>query len=687
MAVQKIIRALTVPSLMALSIAAAQAVEAPVHNVSPAIHTATDLGRLEPSKVINLTIRLKLPNQALFDRTLEALYTPGSASFHHWLSDSDLQKFAPTHEQLDTVTKELERNGLKVLSFDKNGFSVRVSGTIASVEKAFNTEIHQFEVNGKFFRSHITDAHLSGTADAYVSAVAGLESHTIHPTLKRAVDPKTQKPLAKAISVAEVEAKGGLSAFITTTILSPPEKWKLGAGTTVSGTFVGDVYGINTPKLFPDYGPKELQAAYHLQPAYAAGIDGTGQTVALLEAYGYPTAEADANAMAKLSGLPQLSIKNFRTVYPEGKPFDPNAGIEEGWDGEIALDIQSAHAIAPGAKILVVATSGQDSEDFQYSMQYIVDHHLADTVSDSWEEDTDLVSGPYEEESFEQVLAIAAAKGVSFQFSTGDSGDGGVGSPIGAPGVPSDAPHATAIGGTAILNQPGGNYRSVGWGDVFQTLDIPGVAVTDPSSYSSYDYFYAGGGGGESVYFAKPTWQAALPGTGRQTPDVSALADPYTGFPIVVSSTNCSKTGKVEKCLEPGVGGTSLASPIFTAFWALAVQQAGHALGQAAPTIAGLGPNRGVIDVLPTSSSGDVKATLKTSSGTTHFTAPEIFPGLVPAGEGFTSALFNDPYDGQIEGLAFGLDSSLTVTKGWDNATGYGTPNGYTFIKAAAAYK
>jgi len=687
MAVQKIIRALTAPSLMALSIAAAQAVEAPVHNYSPAIHTATDLGRVEPSKVINLTVRLKLPNQALFDRTLEAIYTPGSASFHHWLSDSDLQKFAPTHEQLDTVTKELERNGLKVLSFDKNGFSVRVSGTIASVEKAFNTEIHQFAANGKIFRSHVTDAHLSGQADAYVSTVAGLESHTVHPTLKRAVNPKTKKPLATAISVADVEAKGGLSAVITTTILSPPERLKFGAGSTISGTFAGNIYGINFPKIFPDYGPKELQAAYHLQPAYAAGIDGTGQTVALLEAYGYPTAAADANALAKLSGLPQLTAKTFKTVYPEGKPFDPNAGIEEGWDGEIALDIQSAHAIAPGAKIVVVATSGQDSEDFQYSIQYIVDHHLADAVSDSWEEDLDLVAGPYEEESFEQVLAIAAAKGISFQFSSGDGGDNGVGSPIGAAGVPSDAPHATAIGGTAILNQPGGGYRSVSWGDDFQTLDVPGVGVADPSLYASFGYFSGGGGGGESVYFAKPAWQSALPGTGRQTPDISALADPYTGFPTVISSTDCSKTGKLEKCLEPGIGGTSLASPIFTAFWVLANQQAGHSLGQAAPTIAGLGPNRGVVDVLPTNSSGNVIATIKTASGTEHFTAPEIFPGLVPTGEGFTSAIFNNTNAGEIDAIAFGLDSSLTATKGWDNATGYGTPDGYSFIKAAAAYK
>jgi subtilase family serine protease len=114
--------------------------------------------------------------------------------------------------------------------------------------------------------------------------------------------------------------------------------------------------------------------------------------------------------------------------------------------------VQSADSIAPGARIVVVAAAGQDSEDFQDAISSITNHNLGNSVSDRWEEDTDIVAGPLEQKSFDQVLQRAAAEGISFQFSTGDGGDEGLGTPDGAAGVPSDSPHATAIGGTAILN-------------------------------------------------------------------------------------------------------------------------------------------------------------------------------------------------------------------------------------------
>ena len=171
----------------------------------------------------------------------------------------------------------------------------------------------------------------------------------------------------------------------------------------------------------------QLQAIYGLPAAYAAGIDGTGQTIVLLEAYGDSHILADANAFSTLNGLPPISASNYSIVYPEGPPADGDqAATLTGWDLEIALDVEWAHAIAPGAKIVVVASDGQDSEDFQYAMQYIVNTGLGYTVSDSWEEDTDLLAGPAEQDSFEDVLEIAAARGVSFQFSSGDGGDSGL---------------------------------------------------------------------------------------------------------------------------------------------------------------------------------------------------------------------------------------------------------------------
>lgn len=309
-------------------------------------------------------------------------------------------------------------------------------------------------------------------------------------------------------------------------------------------------------------------------------------------------------------------------------------------------------------------------------MQYIIDNHLGNAVSDSWEEDTDLIAGPAEQEPFEDVLIAAAAKGISFQFSTGDSGDGGLGTPVGAAGVPSVAPHATAVGGTAIQNIPGSNnFLNVGWGDDFDTVDFEG-----PFPPSGGAGFVFGGGGGSSTFWPKPAWQAALPGFYRQTPDVSALADPYTGVPIV-TSFSATETQQI----FVGVGGTSLASPIFTALWAIANQKAGHPLGQASPTIAGL--KSGIIDILPTTAA--FSGSYTTSSGTTTYSANSLFASLAESGipaQNVFATVWDQPQYEESTIFAFGLDSSLTVTRGWDNATGYGTPHGLDFINAAASY-
>ena len=656
-------------SLVALTAPPATAQQV-ANNVPASIHQASDLGQIDSTKQINITVQLKLQNQAAFDKAVEALYDPASPSFHKWLTDEDLAKYAPAKEQFNAVRSELESHGLTILSTTKNGFSIRATGTVGNIESAFNTQIHQFQRGSETFRANVQNARLSGAAGDYVTAVAGIESHNVRPLLERAVNFRTQKTPAN-IPLSKVQASGGFGSIITDQILSAPATYTFttpGAALPV-GVYFGNVYDAN-PALAADYTPAQLQAQYGLPAAYQEGLDGTGQTIVLLEAFGYPTNESDANALFTLAGLPLLTSSNFKVVYPEGKPVDPNAGILSGWDIEIALDTQWAHTIAPGAKIIVVAAAGQDNEDFIDAISYITDNHLGFTVNDSWEVDQDAFAGPLEEEAFDNVLKVAAAKGISFQFSSGDGGDGGLGTPIGAPGVPSNSPHATAVGGTSIVNNINGTgFEPLGWGTSLAELNAD--AVVDPP----FPFFYGGSGGGESIFFPKPSWQGALPGTGREVPDVSALADPWTGVPIVVTVNGVQE-------LEPGWGGTSLASPIFTAFWAIANQEAGESLGQAAPTIAGLKAGD-LVDVLPLSSPTDVSGTIYDSTGPTFYSASSLFGSTDDGSLGFVSGVLNDG-GGFYYDISFGLDSSLTVTKGWDNVTGYGTPYGLTFLKAVA---
>jgi subtilase family serine protease len=151
------------PSLLTLAaISASSAFAQLQNNVSAATHLASDLGLADPSQVINLTVHLKPQNEAAFEKTVDALYDPASPTYHHWLTDDDLKKFAPPQAQLQAVQKELESRGLTLISSDENGFSLRVRGTTANAEHAFNTSIHQFQHNGKTFRANVQNAQLNG---------------------------------------------------------------------------------------------------------------------------------------------------------------------------------------------------------------------------------------------------------------------------------------------------------------------------------------------------------------------------------------------------------------------------------------------------------------------------------------------------------------------------------------------
>jgi subtilase family serine protease len=642
-------------------------------NVPASVNFSKDLGPSDPTEEINITVHFQLPNRIAFDKAVDALYDRKSPTYHHWMTNSDLRKFAPTEAQRQIVRDELEKNGLTILANDKIGFMVRAHGTIGNLERAFNTEIHDFEYKGKTFRANVRNAQLSGEAANYVSTVAGLERHQVHPMYARAMNPHTQKVFPSVKLTASAISKG-FPAVSTTQCLASAETVTLGSSPSPTATYTGTVYSPNS-SLICDYLPNQLQAALGLIDVYDAGYNGKGQSIVLVEGYGYPTLEKDANTFSKLAGLPLLKSSNFQIVYPEGKPSNPNLGVLTGWNIEMALDIDWAHSIAPGANIVEVFTNGQDNEDFQYSVSYVTQNDLGNSISNSYEEDLDLIAGALEQTSWDDVLEVASAKGISVNFSSGDGGDDGLGTPVGAPGVPSVDPHATSVGGTSILNDLShpGSTITTSWGDTVTYLEAGGF-VEDPPFVLG---LLGGGGGGESTFWAKPSWQSSLPGKGRQTPDVSALSDPYSGVPIVVSVGS-------EQQIQYGWGGTSLGCPIFSAFWAIANQKAGSPLGQAAPLIASL-PYGSLQDVLPTtdSSSKNVKGSITDSSGTTNYTASELFDSALEGNKGFTSTIWELDSTDFVD-FGFGIDSSLTVKKGWDNATGFGTPYGLTFLNAVA---
>jgi len=158
-------------------------------------------------------------------------------------------------------------------------------------------------------------------------------------------------------------------------------------------------------------------------------------------------------------------------------------------------------------------------------------------------------------------------------------------------------------------------------------------------------------------------------------PDISMLADPFTGAEFIETIGGQLSVGVV--------GGTSLATPMFSGVMAIAAQKNGGAgLGQAAALVYNL-PAEAVNDIAPFASPNNVTGTITTPSGTTNLTADQLAKPLQNTTQYF-SALYNSPFSTRWFVITFGTDSSLVTAPGWDNVTGVGTPNGQSFVDALA---
>jgi len=263
-----------VTALFATAVSSAYAQRAET-NVPAGIQLSKDLGLADPSTEINITVHFKLSDKAAFDKAVDALYDPASPTFHKWMTNADLRKYAPTEAQRQTVRQELQNHGLTILSTDAIGFTVRAHGTIANVESAFNTEIHQFQHDGKVFRAHVRNAQLRGEAGNYVSTVAGLESHQVRPLYARALNPHTKKPFASVVLSRRPYASGFPPGFITNQCLTAPQTFTLEYGTPPAlpkAVYTGTVYDASGIPCA--YQPQQLQTAYGLNAVYEQGLDG-----------------------------------------------------------------------------------------------------------------------------------------------------------------------------------------------------------------------------------------------------------------------------------------------------------------------------------------------------------------------------------------------------------------------------
>ncbi len=265
--------------------------------------------------------------------------------------------------------------------------------------------------------------------------------------------------------------------------------------------------------------PQTIKSVYEFSTSTTAGA---GSTIAIVDAYDDPTAESDLNVFSSQYSLPPCTTANgcFKKVNQNGGSSVPRK--DGGWALEISLDVQWAHAIAPGAKILLVEASSNSFSNLLAAEDYGKTH--AQYVSNSW--------GGSEFSSETSYDSHFSQSGVSFFVSSGDAG---------LPAeYPSVSPNVISVGGTTLNLDSSGNFVSeTGW---------------------------SSGGGGCSAYEAATSSQSGFSGFGlvgcggkRATPDVALDADPASGVSVYDSTKYQSQTGWFR------VGGTSASSPMWAA--------------------------------------------------------------------------------------------------------------------------
>lgn len=373
----------------------------------------------------------------------------------------------------------------------------------------------------------------------------------------------------------------------------------------------------------PCYSPQEIRTAYGLTPLIEAGMVGTGQTIVLIESFGSPTIANDLAVFDQGYGLPDPP--SLKVIAPLGAvPFDPTNSDQVSWAFETTLDVEWAHALAPGANIVVLTSPVDETEgtaglpEFLALERYALDHHLGKIISQSFgATENTLFDAPGRKvlADYSAFYTRAVAEHVTVLASAGDTGssnqdvDRTTFFPFPTVIFPASSPLVTAVGGTSLFASTTGEYMS-------ETVWNNGDA----------------GGGGISQVFQEPLYQLlTLPRAAndqlarkRGIPDVSYNADGGTTILVYLSFLGQNNAGYF------GIGGTSEGAPQWAGIIADLNQYAGRPLG---------------------------------------FINPALY--LIGATGGFGHI----GRDITVGNNALNGVPGFSATKGWDPASGWGTPN------------
>jgi Pro-kumamolisin, activation domain/Bacterial Ig-like domain (group 3) len=510
-------------------------------STSPLVERSVDNGRLAGGQNLGRMLLLLAPAPELDQQAqqlLAALHDASSPSFHKWLTPAQYgDEFGVAAEDATAVQNWLQTQGLTVHEIAQSRRFIVFSGNVAQVEQAFSTEMHSYSYHSNRFIANSSDVQIPAALGQVVRGVVRLMSEPRKPNLK----------IGQKISVNRKTGK------------------------------IEGPYGLHF------MGPADFATIYNLKPLYAAGIDGTGQTIAIVSR----SSLADPNY--GIDGI--QDIRDFRNVM--ALPANDPQMIVNGDDPQVQsyddtvealLDITWAGAVAPGAHIIAVASQSNFADGVDISAAYIVDHNLAPIMSTSFG-GCEQTLGSVGTEFYNSLWQQAAAQGMTAFVSAGDNGGAGCDSQ--SSGLPASqglavnglasTPYNVAVGGT--------QFDDLADNDAYWTVNADPVTLQSALSYipeiawneSSNDPFATSlwaGSGGVSTIYAKPNWQSAtgVPNDGkRDVPDISLAAAGHTGYALCFEGS----------CSDPeflgvySVGGTSASSPAAAGIMALVLQKMG----------------------------------------------------------------------------------------------------------------
>lgn len=610
--------------------------------VAQSVHSpGRSLGAAPASTTEHFIVTFKLRDPAGAQSFVKAVSDPSSPHFRKFLSPAQFTKrFAASESEVDAAVSWLRSQGLKTGAVAKSRSYVPVSGTVAQVNKAFGTTMHEYTKNGRTFSAPAKAVTMPAGVAGVVGGVVGLDrSRMLHTTNVR---------------TNEASAKQGVSARTLSTLGAAPNG-KTGASTACSSyygqyhlpdipTAASPLTGVQ-PGSLCGYTPQQVRAARGMTPKNT----GKGMTVGITLWCNDPRIEADTNTWAKKLGFQPLKPNQLKVIEPDGgyNPLYCDNQGSGGVNAEQALDVQSIHGAAPDAKIIYSAASRPFDDALITSMHKLIDDNLVDSFSNSWGGGETI--DPILNNAYSQVFMQAAAQGISVLFSSGDYGDNTNGDQqTTAPSAdyPAANPWVTAVGGTSLAT---GNTK--GSKVLFEQAWNTSYNLRANDAWSGWQYRY-GGGGGVSQYHKEPYYQKGVVPTQftgvdphRAYPDMAGVGDPYTGY-LVGFHDGDAGFSMVK------IGGTSWSSPWTAGTLALVDKRVGFLN----PAIYGKG-HAGLTDV-----KGNTL-----NHGFEYLTSGKL------ATVGINSQ--------QVQ------DQTLVSEKGYDNLTGFGVPSSTrAFVTALRQY-